>query len=255
MRIKSSDPEPVTPLKPEYEYEHEAVLKTLDWTYCPDAIREARTKQDQILVERFHGELYTIADIGCGNGYHGALFAPSCRLYHGFEIVDKVANIARTAWNARRLSNTEVFVGDAGQAEPPPDFYDLVFCLYFTVGNFREQLEDLGLYTDPYLDQNPKFISVISRFYMALKASGSMLLTIYKDLPEAEESQIELYRNTGQHVITPRGSRFVATAEGFWSVRWTEQSMLSNLRACGIEGRDVLFHNLNRIAWLVEIRK
>jgi SAM-dependent methyltransferase len=253
MRDRSSEYEQVALLRPEYE--HATVLKTLDSSYCPDAIREARERQDDILRDRFHGRLYTIADIGCGNGYHGAMFAPSCHLYHGFEIAGGIAKIAECEWHTKRLHNTRLFVGDAAMAAPPPNFYDLVFCLYFTPGNFRDKSDNLLLYTDSYLDRNPKFIAVISCFYAALKPGGSMLLTVYKDIPEAEEVQIEFYKNTGQSVITPRGSRFVATAEGFWSVRWTERSMLSNLRACGIEGFEVLFHDLNAIAWLVEIRK
>jgi hypothetical protein len=47
----------------------------------------------------------------------------------------------------------------------------------------------------------------------------------------------------------------VATAEGFWSVRWTRDGMLSNLIECGISPDDVVFNDLNAIAWLVEIKK
>lgn len=55
--------------------------------------------------------------------------------------------------------------------------------------------------------------------------------------------------------MTPPGGRFVATAEGFWSARWTKKSMLSNLAACGIAAERVVFNQLNRIAWLVEIER
>jgi hypothetical protein len=47
----------------------------------------------------------------------------------------------------------------------------------------------------------------------------------------------------------------VATAEGFWSARWTQDRMISNLSACGISRENVDFHELNAIAWLVEIKK
>jgi SAM-dependent methyltransferase len=183
------------------------------------------------------------------------MFAPSCRLYHGYEIDPDTAETARERWRNEGLPNAELFVGDVAAAQPPPDFYDLVFCLYFTPGNFRDRSDDLDFYTDSYLDRNRKFIAVISLFYRALKPGGSMLLTIYKDVPEAEAVQIDYYQQTGQRVITPRGWRFVATAEGFWSVRWTKQSMLSNLLACGIDERDVRFEELNAIAWLVVIGK
>ena len=47
----------------------------------------------------------------------------------------------------------------------------------------------------------------------------------------------------------------MATEENFWSVRWTKESMLSNLRAFGIEPEQVVFNDLNEIAWLVEVTK
>ena len=235
--------------------EARVMLKALESSYCPAPIKEARERQDEILIERFRGQPYAIADIGCGTGYHGSIFAPTCRLYHGFEISAYIGKIAQDRWRQEGLNNTELFLGDAAQGKTSDNFYDLVFCLYFTPGNLREPSTDLSLYTDEYLDQNPSFIAIFSNFYRSLKPGGLMFLTIYKDVPEAEDAQIDFYEHTDQHVVTPRGGRFVATAENFWSARWTEDSLLSNLKACGIAECDVLFHDLNHIAWLVEISK
>ena len=237
------------------ESEARATLKSLESSYCPAPIREARERQDEILIERFQGQPYTIADIGCGTGYHGSIFAPTCRLYHGFEISTHIAKIAQERWRKEGLNNAELFLGDVTQGKTPDNFYDLVWCLYFTPGNFREPSTDLSLYTDAYLDRNPSFIAIFSNFYRSLKPGGLMFLMIYKDVPEAEEAQIDFYEHTDQHVVTPKGGRFVATAENFWSARWTEESLLSNLKACEIAERDVMFSDLNHIAWLVEIRK
>ena len=237
------------------ESEARAVLKSLESSYCPAPIKEARELQDEILIERFRGQPYAIADVGCGTGYHGSIFAPTCQLYHGFELSAHIGQIAQERWCKEGLDNAELFLGDAAQAKTPDNFYDLVWCLYFTPGNFREPSTDMSLYTDAYLDRNPSFIAIFSNFYRSLKPGGLMFLTIYKDVPEAENAQIDFYEHTDQHVVTPRGGRFVATAENFWSARWTEQSLLSNLNACGIAKRDVTFHDLNHIAWLVEISK
>ena len=237
------------------ESEARATLKSLESSYCPAPIREARERQDEILIERFQGQPYTIADIGCGTGYHGSIFAPTCRLYHGFEISTHIAKIAQERWRKEGLNNAELFLGDVTQGKTPDNFYDLVWCLYFTPGNFREPSTDLSLYTDAYLDRNPSFIAIFSNFYRSLKPGGLMFLMIYKDVPEAEDAQIDFYEHTDQHVVTPKGGRFVATAENFWSARWTEESLLSNLKACEIAERDVMFSDLNHIAWLVEIRK
>ena len=235
--------------------ENKAVQQTLLSSYCPATIKEARTRQDEILIERYKGGAYKIADLGCGDGYHGSIFAPTCDVYHGFEIAPDIAAIAESRWRKAGLHHATVFVGDAIDAELPDAYYDLVFCLYFTPGNFRDKSEDLALYTNAYLDRNPVFIRVMSKFYGALKPAGRMLLTVYKDVPAAEASQIDFYLHTGQHVVTPRGSRFVMTRENFWSVRWTQESMLSNLTAVGIAPLQVTFNDLNDIAWLVEITK
>ena len=237
------------------ESEARATLKSLESSYCPAPIKEARERQDEILIERFRGHPYAIADIGCGTGYHASIFAPTCRLYHGFELSTNIAKIAQERWRKEGLNNTELFLGDATQTKLQENFYDLVFCLYFTPGNFREPSTDLSLYTDAYLDRNPSFIAIFSKFYESLKPGRLMFLTIYKDVPEAEEAQIDFYEHTDQHVVTPRGARFVATAENFWSARWTKDSLLSNLKACGIAEKVVMFHDLNHIGWLVEIRK
>ena len=237
------------------ESENEAVKRTLESSYCPEPIRQARERQDKILSERLRHGPYKIADIGCGNGYHAVIFAPFSLLYHGFEISPAIAETARARWQGDNIDNAQVFVGDVAEAELEDEFYDVGLCLYFTPGNFRDKSDDLDFYTDAYLDRNPQFIRVVSRFYRAMKIGGSMFLTIYKDVPEAEAAQIDFYENTGQHVVTPPGSRFVATAEGFWSVRWTKDTMLSNLSACEISTDNVVFNDLNAIAWLVEIKK
>ena len=237
------------------ESEARATLKSLESSYCPAPIKEARERQDEILIERFRGHPYAIADIGCGTGYHASIFAPTCRLYHGFELSTNIAKIAQERWRKEGLNNTELFLGDATQTKLQENFYDLVFCLYFTPGNFREPSTDLSLYTDAYLDRNPSFIAIFSKFYRSLKPGGLMFLTIYKDVPETEEAQIDFYEHTDQRVVTPRGSRFVATAENFWSARWIKESLLSNLKACGIAENVVMLHDLNHIAWLVEISK
>lgn len=237
------------------ESENEAVKRSLESSYCPAPIKQARELQDRILSARFRHGQYKIADIGCGNGYHAVLFAPFCLLYHGFEIAPAMAEAARALWQKEQINNAQIFLGDVTEAELEDEFYDLVLCLYFTPGNFRDKSDDLSLYSDAYLDRNPQFIRVMSRFYQALKMGGSLFLTIYKDVPEAEAAQIDFYEHTEQHVVTPRGSRFVATAEGFWSARWTPASLLSNLSECGINPDAVVFNDLNDIAWLVEIKK
>jgi SAM-dependent methyltransferase len=237
------------------EYESRIVQRTLGAAGCPAAILEAREEQDARLARRIRGRFLAIADIGCGSGYHGSIFAPASRLYHGFEIAPELADRARARWRRDELDHAEIFVGDAADARLEDELYDVVLCLYFTAGNLRDPANDLSVYTDDYLDENPKFIRVVANFYEATKPGGSMFLTVYKDVPAAEQAQREFYEATGQHVVTPRGLRFVATKENFWSARWTKRSMLSNLAACAIGEDRVRFVDLNSIAWMVEIGK
>ena len=237
------------------ESENQAVQRSLESSYCPPPIREARERQDQLLLDRLAGARHQIADIGCGNGYHAVMLQPVCAVYHGFEISPAIADTARALWHREGVQNAEIFLTDAAEAELAPGFYDVALCLYFTPGNLRDRGAALSLYTDAYLDRNPMFIRILSRFWAALRPEGSMFLTVYQDVPAAEAAQVDFYENTGQHVVTPPGSRFVATSEGFWSARWTKRSLLSNLEGCGIEPQQVHLHELNPIAWLVEIRQ
>ena len=92
--------------------EDRAVQQTLQADYCPPLIHAAREQQDALLLARFQGLPLKIADIGCGTGYHGALFGPACRRYHGFEIAPELAAIARQRWQADGLNHAQVFLGD-----------------------------------------------------------------------------------------------------------------------------------------------
>ena len=71
--------------------ENQTLQNMLLGDYVPDLIREARARQDEIMIERFLGRRLRIADIGSGDGYHGSVFGPECELYHGFEIAPELA--------------------------------------------------------------------------------------------------------------------------------------------------------------------
>lgn len=235
--------------------EDKAVYGSLFGDYINPLIRQARERQDEYLLRRFKGQKLDIADLGCGDGYHASLFAQPGGRYDAFEFAEEMADLARARFTREKLCNATLHQLDLAKFEPEPEAYDIVWCLYFTPGNFRDRFDDLAKYDEEYLNNNPVFIRIISRFYAALRSPGRMFLCVYKDEPETEEAQWDFYLKTNQHPMTPKGSRFVLTAEGFWSARWTKQSMLSNLAGCGIGESQVEFHNLNDIAWLVEISK
>lgn len=93
--------------------------------------------------ERLRHGPYKIADIGCSNGYHAVMLAPVSLLYHGFEVLPAIAETARDRWQKENMGNAQVFVGNADEGELEDEFYDVVLCLYFTPGNFRDPSGDL----------------------------------------------------------------------------------------------------------------
>ena len=40
-------------------------------------------------------------------------------------------------WKKERIDNAQIFIGDAAEAVVEEEFYDLVFCLYFTPGQYQ----------------------------------------------------------------------------------------------------------------------
>lgn len=239
------------------EYDNgDSVEKTLNSElHCSGPIHEARMKQDKMLKDMLLGKNLCVADIGPGDGHHGVWFGKDCKCYHGFEISNKMANICEKVWDTPELLNNKIFHCDASTVELKDIFYDIVHCSWFGSGNFRNPNLKLEEYDDNYLNHNPEFQAIISNFYKALKIAGHMFLCVYKDKPLTEEEQWKFYESTGQTIITKKGSRFVATKEDFWSVRWTKESMLSNLSDCGIQSNQVKFNDLSEVAWYVEITK
>ncbi|MBT8131367.1 MAG: class I SAM-dependent methyltransferase, partial [Gammaproteobacteria bacterium] len=160
------------------EQENETLQNMLLGDYVPAAIADARRRQDEFMMQRFANQPLRIADIGSGDGYHGTMFAPGCKLYHGYEIAPALIKLTRERWAKAGLDNATVFEGDVATADLPAEFYDLAICMYFTPGNFRDVQSDWTFYTDGYLDHNPVFIRIMSSFYRALKPGGQMYLTV-----------------------------------------------------------------------------
>ena len=113
--------------------EDEAVKGTLLSSYTNPLIKQARDRQDRILFERFEGKALDIADLGCGDGYHGEHFAPAGGIYHGYEIAPQMARLATRRWQEAGLENARLILGDLAAARPERESYDLVFCLYFSI--------------------------------------------------------------------------------------------------------------------------
>jgi|GEM_PF-417888 len=238
---------------PTAEYDDPSVRATLEASNIPWLIRKAREAQDDLLWKLYGSRAVRIADIGCGNGYHAAMFAARCSLYHGYERSSKMVEAARVS--CAGFDNVTIIKGDAHDVKLESERYDVIWSLYFTAGNLREIRETLSDYDDAYLKENTYFIEIIRRFFAVLEEGGSLFLTVYKDTPQAEEAQRSFYWRTDQIVLTDVGSRFVATDKGFWSMRWTREGILDHLEKANVPRANVTFIDLNEIAWLVEARR
>lgn len=244
---------PHVKVAPAPAYDDPGVRKTLDSVNAPWLIRSARQAQDELLRRRYEHRAIRIADIGCGEAYLADVFAAECRLYHGYEVSPEMVTRARE--RCAKFPNVEIIAGDARQAKLASDTYDVVWCTYFTGGNLREPRAVLSEYDDLYLRENRYFIDVMRRFFATLAEGGALLLTLYKDTPQAEAAQRSFYARTDQLVLSDVGSRFVATDRGFWSARWSKRRVRAHLEKAGVPRKHVSFVDLNEIAWLVEARK
>jgi len=116
----------------------------------------------------------------------------------------------------------------------PEQQYDLIICAYFTPGNFKPdeiKIEaDIKNKISPYpiesLNPNKNFIKVFKSAYEILNPSGKIFLgSVYIDTDENRRRQGDFYKKCGMTVITSNEDEFIATKEGLWSERFTEEKV------------------------------
>ena len=116
--------------------------------------------------------------------------------------------------------------------------YDLVLCTYFTAGDFKpaqvrlETRKD-GLivdYNPNVLRPNKSFVAVFKGGYDLLHEGGKIVIgSIYWNNDFVRRVQEDFYRKCGMTVITSDKDLFTATLEGFWSERFDQGRLYSNL--------------------------
>jgi SAM-dependent methyltransferase len=234
------------------EYNNSVVRKTFDANYQPEFIKDAILKEYAFLDQLDWSEK-VILDVGCGEGRHGIRYAARSARYIGVDLCEEMIKASQKNWG--KIANTSLIQANAAQYQFSKNSVDRAMSLWFTPGNFRRDDFDVANYSMEEINQNPQFIKIVSNMYQALKPNGHILLTVYKDKKKTREMQKSWYARTGQTVLTKDSDPFVATKEGFWSLRWTKERMFSNLRGCGIRDSQVVFHDLSPISWIVEIKK
>ncbi|MBI5414509.1 class I SAM-dependent methyltransferase [Candidatus Peregrinibacteria bacterium] len=237
------------------EYQNDNVKKTFDPDCMPIILQDAVEKEWQFL-NALPWEGKTILDIGVGQGRHALKYAPQSEKYIGVDIAEDMINTTRKSAEKHGIQNIYLIHSDAEFLDDVPgDSVDRVLCMYFTAGNFRKDNFNVAKYEKGEITKNEKFIAILRHMYRILK-KGSIYLTVYKQCTATKNMQFEFYSKTGQHILNAHtNDPFMATKEGFWSLRFTKELMLGNLAHVGIRPDQVVFHDLNEISWIVEISK
>jgi len=236
------------------EYQNYNVKKTFDINFIPKLILEA-VKNEWDFLDNLNWNNLRVLDIGVGEGRHPTKYAPMCKKFVCVDISEDMIKMTQEKINEKNIKNVELILSDAEHMDGIEDnSIDRVMCMYFTAGNFRRDNFDVKNYDPTEMEKNPKFINILKKMYKALN-KGSIYLTVYKDTKQAQDNQYAFYDQTSQHIISNRSDSFTATQEGFWSLRFSKERMLSNLSHAEIKSNQVIFHDLNEISWIVEIKK
>ena len=108
--------------------------------------------------------------------------------------------------------------------------YDLVLATWFTAGNFYPPELPFATYGQDgqrlSLERNETFEKVFFAAWALLNPGGELVLgSCYLDNDTTRLRQEEAYRKMGMTPITDAQDSFVATREGFWSQRFTEEKL------------------------------
>ncbi len=108
--------------------------------------------------------------------------------------------------------------------------YDMVITTWFTAGNLYPDEFPFETYKGSAqrldLSFNEKFDKVFSAAFDLLEPGGEIVIgACYLDNDATKLKQEESYRKLGMHIITSAEDSFTATAERFWSQRFTIEKL------------------------------
>jgi SAM-dependent methyltransferase len=135
--------------------------------------------------------------------------------------------------------------------------YDLVLTTWFTAGNFYPQgfsFTSYGRFGGRLdLERNETFEKVFSAAWALLRPGGELVLgSCYMDNDTTRLRQEAAYRKMGMHPITDAQDSFVATREGFWSQRFTEEKL--RRYASFAEPQNISFTPLDTYEYAMQVR-
>ncbi|MDO8577110.1 MAG: methyltransferase domain-containing protein [Candidatus Daviesbacteria bacterium] len=235
-------------------YSNEKVDKTLNPKFMTLFLKRAQKTELKELLNVMNriktGQPLTILDIGVGNGRIPLLLSKEpiwekVQLFVGLDnslleiktaqynikknnLSDKVKIVHFNALNLDTIASKKIL-----QCK-----YDLVICTYFTPGNFKPA--EIKIATNEYgkilpypsdvLNPNQIFIRVFKSAFQLLKKNGKLFMgSIYIDSDDNRKKQEAFYKKCRMKIITTEKDSFTATKEGFWSQRFSDDSLYKHL--------------------------
>lgn len=135
--------------------------------------------------------------------------------------------------------------------------YDLVITTWFTAGNFYPDNFSFENYKNATerldLSVNKKFIAIFKNAYNLLNPGGEVVIgACYIDTESTRKKQEESYGKMGMTVITSPEDSFTATAEGFWSQRFTKEKLKNYLSF--VQPDKIMFTALDTYDYAMQVR-
>ena len=176
------------------------------------------------------GHNLSILDIGIGDARILRNIVPIREIwekierYEGVDVAQNCIEISRKAISSLGIKNkASVQLLDAVNIQELKKKYDLIICTWFTAGNFYPSHIDIGA-SGTDLSKNDKFTTIFQQAYDSLHENGEIIIgSMYIDNDSTRKKQEDSYENFGWKVVTNKNDSYVASDNGWWSQRFTEQ--------------------------------
>lgn len=204
-------------------------------------LKEWLEKEDWILEKLIseNEEIKTVLDVGCGRGRHMEIMLKNSRIEKVVGVdkspvmVEKANQLYKKYGNERPLIKLE----DAQNMMFDANTFDLVICMTNTFGNFGNNIK----------------IKVLDEMIRVLKPGGRIILSVYKDSPNALELRKKSYLSIGLHLFLAEDKRTIIAKEGLLSEQFKEDEIISWLAKKKLGPIDTV--PINDVAFIVTALK
>ncbi|MFC1801624.1 hypothetical protein ACFLZB_04125 [Nanoarchaeota archaeon] len=214
-------------------YSSPEACRTLNENYMTENLKQAQERELSEVRKIILGKnSLDVFDIGVGDARLPLALAQDGGVwnhissYEGIEISDDciIGAEARMGNISDKIRIKKFDARDLSQLVGEGQQFGLVLCTYFTAGNFYPRSYSFGkgeTVTDSEIKS--EFQKIFFPAFDLLRQGGELVLgSVYIDNEATKEKQREFYEKCGMTVISS-DSPFMATKEGFWSLRFTKE--------------------------------